>query len=133
MPVTRDLRFDVVGKMIEMDSPHLEQAMMQISVYDSINRKRRFKKYVFLWKEKGLCLHQDGKLWIISHYQSGKRVLSNLLSRSEAIAYMMELDKIVDDWLFTQEELTESGVSEELGRKVKDLQCKIWRARGIIT
>lgn len=104
----------------------LEQAMMQISMYDSVRGERKYKKYVFLWKEKGLAIfHHQESGWVINHFNSGKSVLRNIPTKTIACEYMERLCELVEDWTFTLEEHDAGPDRAEIGSRVRDLQAEI--------
>jgi len=66
-------------------------------------------KLVLLWVEVGLCIHKsayaaNGNGYTISHFNSGKIILSNIPTRQKAEVYMQKLAEILEDWRFTLKE-----------------------------
>jgi len=95
----------------------LKQGVMNLSKTEG-GRVSSVKKLVKLWVKVGLCIHKSG--YVISHFNSGKIILSYIKTREEAEVYLQRLyDEIMKDWTFTLEEWECLSSEDKLMVKVK--------------
>ncbi len=102
----------------------LQQAMMQLSQ----SKEKKVSKLVML-SEYGLAMHKGvgvlSSTWTISHYNSGKSVLSYIKERKDVEEYIEKLVEICEKWDFTLQEFDESEWKHDLKREVDKLQKEI--------
>jgi ArsR family metal-binding transcriptional regulator len=102
----------------------LKQGVMNLSKTEG-GRVSSVKKLVKLWVKVGLCIHKSGYVtngsgYVISHFNSGKIILSYIKTREEAEVYLQRLyDEIMKDWTFTLEEWECLSSEDKLMVKVK--------------
>ena len=105
----------------------LQQTMMKLSKTEK-GVISKIDKLVMLWKDVGLCIHQDSYIqglsqglsrYTISHFNSGKLILKNIKTREQATTYMQRVhDEITEDWTFTLEEWEKVDQETKLNIKV---------------
>ena len=84
--------------------PRLVLDYMDMAQMDAMGTKSFRRIRVELWKELGLCMHQDDPMlgsqstWVISHHISGRRILKNIWDRKEAMDWLMKLRVVLSDW-----------------------------------
>ena len=92
--------------------------MMQMSKQGG----KKIKKLVML-SEHGLAIHKgvntDNKTWVISHFNSGKSILTHIKERKDVEEYVVRLVEILPSWNFTLEEWDDYSSDEKSIIKVK--------------
>jgi len=102
----------------------LKQATMQLSIPEG----KTVPKLVML-HESGLAIHRGkgaySRTWVISHFNSGRAVLSYIELKEEAFYYIEKLTNICESWDFTLEDFDEGEWKTYLKIKVDKLQKEI--------
>jgi ArsR family metal-binding transcriptional regulator len=99
----------------------LQQAMMKMSkTVDGVQGSTN--KLVMLWKEIGLCVHKsaysvNGAGYVISHFNSGKIVLSRIKTKEQVEDYLQKLIDVIKDWTFTL--LQYEGIPDDNKKQIK--------------
>jgi len=79
--------------------------------------------------DSGLAIHKGkgvySKTWVISHFNSGKSVLSYIKLKKEVDLYLERLIEICENWNFTLEEFDESDCKTYLKREVDKIQREV--------
>lgn len=110
--------------------PKLKRATMDF-VFKQFDIIGHTPELVELWERVGLCIHRYKEneyqfTWRISHFSSGRYVLKNMKTRSEAIQYMIRLNReVLLDWTISREVFIAKESKELIKEKVLKIQSEI--------
>jgi TATA-box binding protein (TBP) (component of TFIID and TFIIIB) len=99
----------------------LQQAMMQLSKPKNVSQGELKITYVptlVMLSEYGLAIHknEDNKTYTISHFNSGKSVVTGIKERKDVEGYIKKLIDILPSWQFTIEEFDNNTTGWEISK-----------------